>query len=153
VESDFVVRNVLGIGNRLPLFAGGGGKALLAFQPAEVQDQVIAQHVRALTAFTPTTAPDVHRDLAAIRRDGYWIALEEFTEGADAVGAAVFDARGTATAGLGIAGPTRRMRDRLDSQEKRGELVQPVVDAAIAISRRLGYQGPYPPPVEADAHK
>jgi DNA-binding IclR family transcriptional regulator len=146
IESDLTVRNRVDVGMRVPLFAGGGAKALLAFQPDSVQTAVINECVRPLAVGTRAAPEEIRQDLARIRRDGYWIALEEYADGADALGAPVFDATGAAIAGLGITGPVARLRQRLVSPELRGPLVGPLLEAARALSRELGYGGTYPPP-------
>lgn len=147
VESELGLRNRVDVGMRLPLFAGGGAKALLAFQPEAIQEAVITdERVRMLAAGTRTAPDDLRQDLARIRRDGYWIALEEYADGADALGAVVFDASGAGIAGVGITGPVPRLRTRLVSPELREPLIGPLLDAARALSRQLGYLGAYPAP-------
>jgi DNA-binding IclR family transcriptional regulator len=145
VESELALRNRVEVGTRLPLFAGGGTKALLAFQPEAIQETVIHECARRLAVGTRTAPDELRQDLARVRRDGYWIALEEYADGADAIGAAVFDATGAAVAGVSITGPVSRLRQRLVSPELRGPLVDALLEAMRGLSRQLGYTGVYPP--------
>jgi IclR family KDG regulon transcriptional repressor len=115
VESDFFVRGVLEVGRRLPLHAGGGTKALLAWLPREVQDTVLETPggLRVYTPQTPIDRAELRERLDIIRRDGYAVCLEEVVPGADAIGVPVCGPNGVVLAGLGLVGPADRVRPRL----------------------------------------
>ncbi len=77
-------------GGRLPLHATGVGKALLAYEPAALVDEVIARGLAPMTRFTIVDGDALRRDLARVRQRGYSITADEMTIGAASVGAAVF---------------------------------------------------------------
>ncbi len=73
-------------GDAAPLYATSGGKALLAFMPAGMQDEYLAQ-VR-FQRFLPATlnsVTDVRKEIAAVRERGVAFVREEFTEGISGV--------------------------------------------------------------------
>jgi DNA-binding IclR family transcriptional regulator len=138
-ETDSPIRGVPRIGQRLPLHIGGGTKALLAALPDELQDAILDQSLpRTPTPVAPGRA-GMRSHLAEIARHGYAVALEEASPGADAVGVVVRDFEGAPIAGLGLVGPTDRVRDRLHT-----ELRERVAAAGTAISVAL-----WPRPVDA----
>ena len=65
------VVNLTEIAGRLPLHASSSGLVLLAFAPAQLQDEVLAAPLRRFTPDTVTDPARVRDRLAAIRRDGY----------------------------------------------------------------------------------
>jgi DNA-binding IclR family transcriptional regulator len=115
VESASAVRGVLDVGARLPLHAGGGTKALMAWLPQAQLDAIIdyPRRVRPFTQHTLSNPSHLRDHLARIRRDGYEVGLEEVGAGSDAVGVPVRDAQGSVVAGLGMVGPSDRVRPRL----------------------------------------
>ena len=137
---------VSAVGGRLPLHATGVGKALLAYAPPAVQQQVFANLTR-ITPYTITTPGRLRRELAAIRQHGFAQTVEEMTLGACSVavpvrGPATGDAGDTGdtedtavVAALGIVVPSLR-RDR-------AKLVSALSVAAQGIRRTLA-QAPAP---------
>ena len=72
------------------MHATGVGKALLAYEPPEFIDEVIARGLSQMTPFTITHSEALRRDLAQVRRRGYATTKDEMTVGAVSVGAAIF---------------------------------------------------------------
>jgi DNA-binding IclR family transcriptional regulator len=70
---------------------------------------------------------------AAIRRQGYAIAVDELEHGLSAVAAPVLGSDGTAVAALSISGPTIRL-----TRKRIAELVPELVRQAGLLSERLG---------------
>jgi DNA-binding IclR family transcriptional regulator len=85
------------------------GKSLLAFLPAEEQEQLI-DRLR-LERLTPRTITDPNRlreELALSRERGYAVNDEELEEGICAVGVPIMDSRGRPVASMSIATLTFR---------------------------------------------
>ncbi len=77
-------------GGRLPLHATGVGKALLAYAPPGVIEEVIARGLAQMTPQTITDGDALRRCLAEVRERGYAATRDEMTVGAVSVGAAIF---------------------------------------------------------------
>ena len=137
IESRQAVRMSSNVGSRNPLYCTGIGKALLAFQPAEKIEEIIAA---GLTARTPKTLVDpdaLRRELAAIRARGYAIDDEEIEIGLRCLGVPIRDYTGAVIASLSVAGPAQRMT------MKALHLFAPdVIQTGRAISQRLGHVNP-----------
>src|SRR6202171_3329842 len=76
-ESRQAVRMSSGLGSRAPAHCTGVGKALLAYQPAEVVKQVIENGLKSFTVNTITSQEALLAELASIRSRGYAIDDEE----------------------------------------------------------------------------
>lgn len=105
------VRTDPGIGNRIPLHATSGGKAILAHLPESRIDEII-EH-RGLAALTPHTITDpeqLFESLEHIRECGYAINNQENIEGLRALGVPVRRKNGLVLGALSVSGPTHRMK-------------------------------------------
>lgn len=136
VESEQTIRMYSRVGRRSPVHCTGVGKALLAFVDDPTFEAIVAQ--RGLPSYTPHTITDPQRlreHLARVRETGVAFDDEEHEPGIRCVAAPVRDHRSVVVASISVAGPAVRMtRQRLQ------ELVEPVRQAAAAISARLGYR-------------
>jgi DNA-binding IclR family transcriptional regulator len=115
------------IGSRLPLYATGVGKVLLAHAPAELIDEVCTELVR-VTPYTVDSPARLRRQLAKAREDGFATTDEEMTLGACSMAVPV--RRGpdvVAALGVVVASPGR---DRV-------RLVAALEVAARGIGRAL----------------
>lgn len=119
------------IGRRTPAHASSTGKALLAYQPPEVIDQVLGKPLEAFTKVTVTNPARLRQELARIRECGYAMAEDEFQEGVTAVAAPIL-ARGAAAAVISISAPTYRT-----TRQRKGQFVQLLTTAAREIGRRM----------------
>ena len=124
-------------GDSFELYAGAGGKALLAYTSREFRDQVLGEKV--LQRLTPTTIVERSRleeEFAAIRERGYASSNGEiFTEVAG-MAAPVFDNENHVCATLAIAGPTQRF-----TEDRRQEMLANLLAAARRLSQLLGSAG------------
>lgn len=125
---------VIRIGRRTPLYAGGAGKALLAFQPASEINRILALPRASLTPSTITDGDKLLAALASIRRQGFAEDQAEVRSGIRSFAAPVFDAHGHVIAAISlpyvgspVAKRTRLIRDS-------------VIDGAKALSRALGWR-------------
>jgi DNA-binding IclR family transcriptional regulator len=105
------------VGGRLPLFATGVGKILLAWAPEAVRREVLGS-LRRVTPYTITQPGRLAAQLDRARREGFAQTVEEMTLGACSVAVPVW-APGpgrTVVAALGLVVPDlRRRRPRLVS--------------------------------------
>ena len=121
------------VGQHIPLHATSNGKVLLS----EMTESELKAAVRELPRFTDqtiTTRPRLRDDLAAVRKDGYAVAVDELEIGLTAAAAPIRSAHGDIIASMSISGPTFR----LDS-ERLAEAVPLLVSAATEVSHRLGW--------------
>jgi DNA-binding IclR family transcriptional regulator len=119
------------IGSRAPLHVTAVGKLMLG----EGGDAAIGAYAErtGLPAYTSRTLAAPDRLAADIRRSverGYALDNEEAEPGVGCIGVLLRDAAGQAVGGLSISAPIERRRD---------EWVAQVVDAGLALSRRLGF--------------
>ena len=134
------IRAVVRLGERLPLYAGAGGKVLLAFLPPETRRATVAR--LALARFTDKTIRHrgrLERELAAICRQGYATSVAERFAGASAVAAPVFGADGAVIAAVTVSGPSDRFRGSRQSR-----CIRLVTRAALDLSRAMGGGRPRP---------
>ena len=122
------------IGRRTPLYCTSNGKVLLAHMDPEARAVLLAEPLTAMTPRTVTDPAVLIRQLSEVARRGYAQTVEELEEGLNAVAAPVHQADGQVTAALSVSGPAFRMRP-MDLPR----MARNVMDAADAISRRLGY--------------
>lgn len=133
VDSPQPVRAYSKVGGRAPAHCVATGKALLAFAPAAIVDDV-ARHLRRFTDETITDATAFRAELRRVEEAGYAINRGEWREGVCGLAAPIHNARGAAIAAIGISGPTERLKARLLKQ-----LAPDVIDTARKISARLGW--------------
>jgi DNA-binding IclR family transcriptional regulator len=123
------VSTTSGVGRRLPMYAAGPGKVLVAFSGPELLDRVLASGLEPITPRTITKESDFRRALAEIRKVGYAVSREEMSIGTASVAAPVFDEQGKVSASVAVVMPV----DQLDAPHL-GPLVRKV---GQAISRSL----------------
>lgn len=137
VESRNAVRFARSVGDRRPLYATAGGRALLA-----ARDEAGAQHYldrvspKALTASTLTGKGALVDAIADARASGYAQTVDQASDGVTGTAAALRDASGEIIGALVVAAPSSRLQDQLE------ELARLVIDEAESISRNLGYRVP-----------
>lgn len=101
------------VGSRVPLYATGVGKVLLAYAPLTVQAEVMS-NLKPITANTITAPSRLGEQLRRVLRDGYAQASEEMHLGACSVAVPIRSVDGSAVAALGIVVPDlKRGRQRL----------------------------------------
>ena len=115
------VRNVVEVGEPMPLWGGSAAKVLLTAAPKLIDE---------LTEINPNLdAARLRAEVDKARLVGYAVSHGEREEGASAVSAPIFAADGRAVAALSVSGPTSRLTGaRMDAA------VSAVVEAAKEIS-------------------
>ena len=124
---------VLEVGAQLPVHASALGKAILAYAPATVLDDLFDEELPKLTS--RTLAPKALRtELAAVRERGVARERDEAVLGESSIAAPIFDHSGHAVGAIGVVGDTERILPRGPAKN----LPAAVIEAARGISRELG---------------
>jgi DNA-binding IclR family transcriptional regulator len=134
IDSPEPIRAYSVVGGRAPAYAVATGKALLAFQPAEVIDKA-AQNLIPFTENTMRNAKELSAELTRVRAQGYAVNVGEWRSSVSGIAAPIYGASGNVEAAIGISGPAARMKSR-----RMKEMVESVISAAETISVRLGYR-------------
>jgi IclR family transcriptional regulator, acetate operon repressor len=129
LESTSAPRVPSRVGGRMPAYCTGVGKALLAFSPRPVVEQVLAAGLVRRTPRTVVAPGLLDRELAEVRARGVAEEHEESTVGIACVAAPVLDTAGHAFAAISITG----WANRLDTTR----FAPAVRTAALSLSRRL----------------
>lgn len=136
VEGPGALRMYSQIGKRVLVHCTGVGKVILAHQDDDVVESILSRET--LTAFTPHTVTDkeeLKRQFRVIREQGYALDDEEIELGLRCVAAPIYNHQGKVIASISCAGPAMRMSDgQLENK------IRDMKDAALEISRQLGYQ-------------
>lgn len=123
-------------GQRMELYAGAGGKVLLAFAPPETQRRVMARgSLKELTSKTIIAARSLRRELERIHSTGYAVSDGERVAEVWSAAAPVFDHTHRVCAAIGITGPKYRIPGQVQSK-----YIAQVVEKARELSLRLGWQ-------------
>lgn len=121
------------VGLQLPLHASALGKALLAFSPAQVVDDLLDDPLPRLTKRT-LDAPGLRRELALVRDQGVAIEHDEAVLGESSAAAPIFDHAGHAVGAIGVVDAS----DRLVPRALAKGVAAAVGEAARGVSRELG---------------
>ena len=124
------------VGQRTPLHATSSGKALLAFQPPALQEELLARGLPRFTPRTITDADQLRKALAEVEERGWASAVEELEMGLNAVAAPVRGQDGAVIAAVSVSGPSYRL-----SPDAFGDVASTVAAGAAEISARVGYLG------------
>ena len=139
IESDATVRASMKIGQSLPLYCTGMGKALLAFLPEDQLNEILPHLVFEKTApKTHDNLDSLTADLQEVRRRGYGIDDEEHIPGLFCVAAPVFDAGGRPIAAISVS----NVKIMVPDQEAVDHLCRCVLNATAEFTASLG--GRYP---------
>ena len=125
------------VGDRIPIHAAAGAKAILACSPPEVRDSFIING--AMPRYTPNTItnPEMfQRQLEDIRRQGFSFDNEEIDIGINAVGVPIFNYEERSVAAVVVAGPSPRV-----TWDSNSPIVARLKETAAKISAQLHYNG------------
>ena len=131
MPSLLTMRCVVRVGDRFPLWAGAGGKSLLAYADPET----IAREAAKLHRITEGTLEDQNallEDLALIRTRDYAISRGEREDGILSLAVPIFDNTKRALFSLSIAAPSTRL-----DEEAIKELVPRMQEMSMHISQQL----------------
>jgi DNA-binding IclR family transcriptional regulator len=122
------------LGTRRPLGVGASGKLLLAFSPAELQNEVLGNDMKKFTDHTIIKRTDLKKELKKIAEEGLSISEAERTAEMVAVAAPVRDASGAVVASLSMSAPSSRVSR--SALKKHAEVIR---RGAERFSEALGY--------------
>jgi DNA-binding IclR family transcriptional regulator len=134
-ESKQALRMGSKVGTRVPVHATAVGKTLLAFQPEEEIERIIALGLPASAPNTVVDPKPLRRELALVRARNYAVDDEESEVGLRSIAAPIRSHSGNVVAAISIAGPVHRMTKKMLLG-----WVRELVEVADAVSRRLGWQ-------------
>jgi DNA-binding IclR family transcriptional regulator len=125
---------VLEVGLQLPLHASSLGKAVLAFSPTELVEDLLAEPLPRLTKQTLDEAA-LRRELVTIRDQGVATERDEAVLGESSAAAPIFDHGGHAVGAIGVVDATERI---FPTRGLARGLSAAVGEAARGVSRELG---------------
>ena len=132
VEADRVLRVGLRVGGTMPAYCSAGGRAMLAALPPTDVDALHPDGLPDWPSAKLRGLNELRRELAAARKAGYAVQVEETEVGVAGAGAAVLDADGRPVAAITLAIPTARFDARVAAAMGRS-----LADAAAEVSARL----------------
>jgi DNA-binding IclR family transcriptional regulator len=104
--------SVMRQGDRAPLYATSGGKAILAFLPQDALEDYLGRlRPEAITERTLLSVEALRADLAEVKRCGFAISREEFTPGVIGLACPLADRDGSVSAAVNVAAPASRYSD------------------------------------------
>lgn len=138
VNSNHALRYVVPINEWLPVYAGAGGLAIMAFLPREERQAIIERTGLApLTERTITDPVLLEEELARIRARGYAFSCGERNIGAVGVAAPIWGADGRVMGDLVVSIPEPRFDEAMVPT-----LATLVIQHAKRIMEKLGAQAP-----------
>jgi len=118
LETPSPVRLVSEPGMRFPAFATGLGKALMAFETPERQEQLLLDTVwKPLTSYTTLEAAALQAELVEIRKRGVAYDMQEAVMGFNCVAAPVLNQAGVAVYAVSCAIPVHCWEEQADAAE------------------------------------
>jgi len=136
IESPHDIRKIIQLGQSLPLYAGGSGKALLAFLPDSDIERIIKEEkIKKLGPKTILDYNELKKHLKKIKKDGYAASFEERIAGSASIAAPIFDYSGKVIASLSISGPISRFTNM-----RANHFITLIKDSTKKISILMGYQ-------------
>jgi len=144
VESRNAVRFAIAVGDRRPLYATAGGRALLsARSEADVASYLERLRPERLTAQAEVAKPALASAIAAARRDGVAQTVDQAADGVTGTAALIRDAAGGVLGALVIAAPSSRWQAGGGEGAGIGALAElraMVREEAATLSHGLGYR-------------
>ncbi len=136
IHSKYLLRTFTEIGNAVPKYCSGVGKALLAhLTPKQLKDYLDNVELVPYTMNTITDPIKLKDELKIIKRRGVSIDNEERESGIRCLATPIRDAHGDVVAAISISGPATRMEDSVIRN------YEPlIIKSGLEISAILGYK-------------
>jgi DNA-binding IclR family transcriptional regulator len=129
-----LVRLAGDIGDRLPIHAAAGAKAILAHSAPNVKAGLLKTRMISFTPNTITENKILQAQLQDIRDQGFSFDNEEIDEGTRSFGAPIFNHEGRPIAAVAVCGPSQRI-----AWSNRSGIIGPLKATAEKISAQLHY--------------
>jgi IclR family acetate operon transcriptional repressor len=136
-EGPQLIRIAGRIGDRVPVHAAAGAKAILAFSSPGTRSALLNVEMSRFTKQTITNPAVLEKQLNEIKQLGISFDNEEINEGTSAIGAPVFNHEKKPVASVVIAAPSRRIKN-----SRSQEMILMLKETAENISKKLYYRGP-----------
>lgn len=137
VPSEFALRLQESRGASVPAHASALGKAILAFSPPAVVEQLLRHHqFESITPNTITSSDDLLAEIKRVRSAGFAVDRGEGSLLAVCIGAPILDGHGNAVAAMSISGPASRFNPKRDSAVV-GALLKGTTEISRALARML----------------
>ena len=120
-------------GQSLELYAGAGGKVLLAYASEELRQEILNTTLHRLTPATIVARDRLEQEFEHIRKRGYASSKGEMVPEVAGMSAPVFDHENKVVAALTIAGPIQRF-----SRDRSKEILEHLKASAHKLSQLLG---------------
>ena len=133
-DSARAIRMYSHIGARAPVYSTALGKAILAYSDSTLFEQVVRNGLTPRTLHSITSRRALSEEIEHVRQHGFAIDDQENELGVCCVGAPIFDYTCRPIAAISISGPADRI-----TPARQPELGPVVRDAALRLSRRMGY--------------
>ena len=134
LESKHPVKILTHLGRKNPLHCTSSGKVILAFQPPQMIDEVIALGLTEYTKMTITDSQVFRKHLDGIREAGFATSCGELREGVSSVAVPVRDYTRQVVGAVTVVGPTPRF-----TEQKMDVFAKQLQRVGEEISARLGY--------------
>ncbi len=136
LEGNETLRMHSKVGKRAPMHCTSVGKAILAYLPTNVvQDILDRKGMPMHTDKTITNKDNFLQELIEVRKRGYALDTEENEYGITCIAVPIFDHLGKVIAAVSISGPTMRM-----TKERMEKLQSQMIQIGKKISKRLGFE-------------
>jgi len=129
------IRTSTDVGRRRPAYCVAAGKAILAFLPHAVAED-IATRIKRHTERTKRNKAELLDELANIRKRGYAVNWGEWVDTVRGLAAPIRNVEGDVIAALNLSIPAERLDKKAVTK-----LAPMVMDCALQISRGLGFSG------------
>jgi DNA-binding IclR family transcriptional regulator len=97
------------VGEKAPLYATSGGKVLLAYVPKDLFEQYLQEvEFEKFTPFTTASAKKLRADVNVIRKNGYAVVRNEYTDGICAISRPILNREGNVLGSIVISVPSLR---------------------------------------------
>ena len=134
-EGSLPIRYVMTEGKTQELYAGAGGKVLLAYAPEDLRNEILSKlSLRQITNNTITDKQKLLKEFENIRNCGYALSRGERIPEIAALAVPVFDSTKKLCAALSIGGLIQRF-----SLARRRQYLKPLTASAQELSSLLGY--------------
>lgn len=134
VECTQPIRFVFELGQRLPLHAGAGGRAILMGMRREQMEEIIQRTtLEPLTTNTITDSESLRGQILRDRRRRYCVSIGERVVGGSAIASPFFGADGSCLGSVVFTCPAIRL-----DKSKIPEIGRAVLTASMQLSTRLG---------------